>query len=229
MVVAGVAAGFTEAWTRIAREFRKRVLGPWEEKRTAAIIVYTRLAIEQRLTSGAQLRTDSFFAPEETGRSTAEEIAEAIVLAAEREHEERKIRHLGHLYAFIATQENIDPGLANHLVRLAKSLSFRQYCILALPQSTLRGELYRGRTSARQNEISEPRYSALLEYHELYERRLVIFPNVVGVPNLYPNTMTLYEMQLFGIGRLLYEGLRLEDISTIDLGSTVKLLADDTP
>lgn len=225
MLSAGLSIAVTEALRNVGHEIRKWKLGPREEGRTGAIFMYTRLAVERRLASGAKLRTDGFFVPDETGRSTAEAIAEAIVLAAEREHEERKIRHFGNLYAFIATRDDIDPGLANHLVRLAKGLSFRQYCILALPQSTLKGGLYQGRTS-KDEAISEPKYSALLESHELYEKRLVIFPNVLGIPNLYPAQMRFYEMQLFGIGWFLYEGLRLEDLSTIDLRPVAKLLSE---
>jgi hypothetical protein len=221
----GVGFGTTEGLRRIGTEVRKWKLGPREEKRIGAIFLYTSHALKDRLASGEKLREDGFFDLDETGKSKDEEIAEAIVIAAEREHEERKIPYLGQLYAFIATRDSIDQGLANHLVRLAKSLSYRQYCILALRDSELRGELSPRHGTTQHREFTPQEYSALLEFQELYEKRLIEFPSVLGVPNLRPDQMRFYEMQLFGIGHVLYEGLRLKNITSIDLRPVAKLLS----
>jgi hypothetical protein len=105
----GTSIVVTETLRKIGTEVRKWKLGPREEKRIGAIFLYTSRALEQRLASGESLRTDGFFDLDATGRSTADEIAEAIVLATEREHEERKIPNLGQLYAFIATRDSIEP------------------------------------------------------------------------------------------------------------------------
>src|ERR1051326_659774 len=67
-----------------------------------------------------------------TGRSTAEEIAEAVLVAAERDHEERKLRYYGNLLANLAFSDGIDRAEANLLTRLAQGLSYAQLCLLSI-------------------------------------------------------------------------------------------------
>ena len=55
------------------------------------------------------------------------------------------------------------------------------------------------------------------------------FPSVFGLPNLRPDQMRFYGMQLFGIGRVLYERLRLENIASIDLRPAANLLSGSAP
>jgi hypothetical protein len=47
-----------------------------------------------------------------------------VLLAAQREHEERKLRFMGNLIANLAFHPEIDRGYANYLIRLAEKLSF---------------------------------------------------------------------------------------------------------
>lgn len=56
------------------------------------------------------------------------------MLSAQREYEERKIKHYGILLANIATNKNINRPLANMLIRLAYQSSYHEFCILSLAE-----------------------------------------------------------------------------------------------
>jgi hypothetical protein len=83
--------------------------------------------IQERLGNGETPRTDGFFEPDVTGRSAADESAEAVFLAAQKEYEERKLPYIANLLDFLAFTPGIDRAMANQLVRLASSLSYRQF------------------------------------------------------------------------------------------------------
>jgi hypothetical protein len=78
------------------------------------------------------LRSDGFFNEDNTGRSSAEEIAEGVVLAAQRDHEEKKLRAYGNLLGNLAFCPQFSRAHSNLLTRLAERLSYRQLCLLAL-------------------------------------------------------------------------------------------------
>jgi len=60
------------------------------------------------------------------------ELLEGVLLAAQREYEERKVRCYGNLYANIAFEPAIDSVTANSLLREADDLSYMQIQLLAL-------------------------------------------------------------------------------------------------
>ena len=57
------------------------------------------------------------------------------MLAAVSSFEERKVAHIGYLYANIAVDVGIDRALASVALRRAQELSWRQYVLLALASS----------------------------------------------------------------------------------------------
>ena len=81
--------------------------------------------------NGRTVRADDWFAPRAGGRCPAEELAEAVVSAARRSTEERRVRHLGYLLAEVAVSPDVDGDLAGRALRLAESLSWRQVAVLA--------------------------------------------------------------------------------------------------
>ncbi len=133
-VVAGAAgaSAVTRMLRPVAGDFVHRALGNRERVHVASVVAFAADRIEQKLKLGYEPRHDDFFVGEPGRRSAAEEIAEGVLIASQREHEEEKIRYMGNLLASIAFDETVDPGQANHMVRLAGELSYRQYCILAL-------------------------------------------------------------------------------------------------
>ncbi len=136
----GAAAGPAVSRTLrgLAAEFRERVLGPREEVRVGAAISFASAKIREKLENGEQPRQDDFFTDAEDGRATAEEVFEGVVLAAQREAEEKKVRLYGNLLANLAFAQDIDRSQANFLIRLGEDLSYRQLCLLSLfAQNTL--------------------------------------------------------------------------------------------
>jgi hypothetical protein len=114
-------------------EFRQRVLGQRQEYRVATAIRLMQAKYEDNLRAGKQLRTDDFFLEDKgEGRSSAHEIVEATLLAAEREYEEKKLPYYANLVANLPFRPDIDRDTANLLLRLAQELSYRQLSLLAL-------------------------------------------------------------------------------------------------
>jgi hypothetical protein len=114
-------------------EFRERVLGQREAHRVATVAQLAKAKYERNIEEGEELRTDDFFLKDEaTGRSSADEIIEGTFLAAQREHEERKIPYYANLIANLPFTPSIDRYTANVLLRTAQELTYRQLCLLAL-------------------------------------------------------------------------------------------------
>lgn len=104
---------------------------PRERVRAGAVLAF---AVEYAATvrrNGRAVRSDDWFAPRAGGRCPAEELAEAVVAAARRSTDERRVRHLGYLLAEAAVSPDVDLELAGRALRLAESLSWRQLALLA--------------------------------------------------------------------------------------------------
>ena len=135
-----IAAAFTgPAATLVARvlkdigtEFSGRQLSPREDIRVGKVLAIAALEIHQRLDKGESLRTDGFFDKKLTGRSEAEEVAEAIMLKCQREPQEKKILYMGYLKASIAFDSNVSADMGHQLIKVAEELTYRQFCILKL-------------------------------------------------------------------------------------------------
>jgi hypothetical protein len=140
---------------RLGSEFEQRHLGPREKARVAGALYYALDDIEERLRESSALRDDEFFDEEppkpreddffeddtSTGRARADELLEAVLVRAQRDHEERKVKHLGWLYSSFVFNEDITPGDANYLLDLAAGCTYHQLQLLSLFHS---GRGYRG-------------------------------------------------------------------------------------
>lgn len=137
--LAGGAGGpiFTHALKRLAADVRRRLLGPREERRIGAVLAYAIEATQARLDAGETVREDGFFDASFGDRPAAEEVAEGVLLSAQREHEERKLPYLGKLLAAIAFVPDITRDLANLLTRLGSELSFQQLVVLTVTSRPL--------------------------------------------------------------------------------------------
>jgi hypothetical protein len=104
---------------------------PRERVRAGAALAF---AVEYAVTvhrTGRPVRSDGWFDPRTGSRPAAEELAEAVVAAARRSTEERRVRHLGYLLAEVAVSPDLDLELAGRALRLGESLSWRQLVLLA--------------------------------------------------------------------------------------------------
>jgi hypothetical protein len=78
-----------------------------------------------------RVRTDGFFTERSGGRVAVREVLDGVVGAARRSAEERRIRHLGYLFAEMAVSPDLDPPLAARALRLGEACSWRQLALLA--------------------------------------------------------------------------------------------------
>ncbi len=140
-LIAGHEGAYTGALTapvvaytlrRIAVELKQRVLARREEVRIGAALEVAATQFGENLDAGKQVRQDNFFDADAGERSAAEEVTEGVLLAAQREYEERKVPFEGRLLANLMFHPEIDRAHANYLIRLAQSLSYRQLCLLVL-------------------------------------------------------------------------------------------------
>jgi len=117
---------------RSISEMADRVLSNREKVRVSSVAYYALKNIENRQKHGESIRDDGFF-DEKTGkRSDAEEIFEGVLLKAKNEHEEKKTRILGNIFANTAFTMSFSAGEANYLLKIIDNLTYRDLCILAL-------------------------------------------------------------------------------------------------
>jgi hypothetical protein len=104
---------------------------PRERVRAGAVLAF---AVEYAATvhrNGRSVRTDDWFAARAGVRCPAEQLAEAVVAAARRSTDERRVRHLGYLLAEAAVSPDVDAELAGRALRQADALGWRQLALLA--------------------------------------------------------------------------------------------------
>jgi hypothetical protein len=132
--LAGAAASPVLARTirGVALEFAGRMLSQRERVKAASVIEIAANRIQEKIQLGYELRSDDFLVSEPGRRSVADEVAEGVLISAQREHEERKLPYLGNLLANIAFEDDLNRSQANLLLRLADRLSYRQLCLLAI-------------------------------------------------------------------------------------------------
>jgi len=112
----------------VAGEIARWRLGPRELQRTGAVFRLTLGEIQRELDSGRGVRQDNFFSlgSAGVGRTSADEVLEALLLAAQRDPEERKIPYYARLMKNVAFSEAIGVYDAHNLMRLLKDLNYRQ-------------------------------------------------------------------------------------------------------
>lgn len=128
----GAAPILTNVFKSIGSEIESRYLSTRETTRIGAAYTFALDKIIQNENSGLVLRNDDFFQNSHSNRPASEEILESILMSAQRESEELKIKYLGNLYANICFHPEISRAHANQLIKNANVLSFRQFCLLQL-------------------------------------------------------------------------------------------------
>jgi hypothetical protein len=137
-------------------------------------VTVARRAIEragQRCLDGEVPREDGFLvgAP-----SSFQEAVDGALITAQRNYESRKLQYLGNLVASFALDTSIDSVTANWCIRMAESLSWTQYVLLALATEDRseygRVEIYPGRDRM----VNDPTaWTVWEDWEDLHSRRLV--------------------------------------------------------
>jgi hypothetical protein len=87
-----LGTGMGYALKHIGQEVARRLLSSREKIRTGAVFIHAANKIKYNIQSGHQLRKDDFFTEPLDQRSVASEIAEGVLLAAQKDHEEKSYR-----------------------------------------------------------------------------------------------------------------------------------------
>jgi hypothetical protein len=114
------------------RTVLSRLLGARERRRVEAVVTFTTEAVRRNVEGGMTIRTDSFWEPRGGFAPDAQETFEAVLLAAQRDPEERKLPYMGSLYAYIACDAAMTATASHWLIRTAESLTWSQFKLLAL-------------------------------------------------------------------------------------------------
>jgi hypothetical protein len=165
-----VAGAFVAPAVRSAFGVIARRLGRRETVRVMTAIGVAAEEVQRLLDAGEVPRSDGFF--DAGDRPAAEEIAEGVLLGAQREYEEAKVPYLGRMLARIAFDETINRETANHLIRLMNDLSYEQIMLLMLysQRALNREEDYHPERVPRP---SVELITVLSETYDLYQRGLI--------------------------------------------------------
>jgi hypothetical protein len=231
-LVAGPVGGFVGAAASpvvkhlvgLATDVVHRSISERETKRIGAALTFATAKIRERLDAGHKLREDGFFTDSPSARAPASEIAEGIVLAAQREHEEKKLRCYGTLLANLAFAPGIDRAYSNFLLKTAEALTYRQLCLLtlftlkdAIQGRGLRQTDYR---PALGQAVSIPvaAIPVLYEVFDLYSRGLVSCGGsaLLGLTDVNPSQMTVQ-----GAGTLLVNLMELHTLDLVDVNTLI--------
>lgn len=202
-----------------AAELAARVLSPGERERAAAVVAIALARLCDNLSAGRPVRRDGFFGS--PPRSAGDEFAEAVLAAAARDPEERKLPHLGAMAANIACHPATDRALALILARLAAELSYRQLVLLAVLA-------YRERFALRASDYVDATrlpigtVAALHDLAEL-ERRGLVLQGGGAVGN--PRDLIPARMAPVGLGEVLVKRLDLNRVDGDEIAAVAALLA----
>lgn len=227
-IVVGAIAGnaVVVSLKKLAADFSHRYLSEKERQRTQSVVDLTIEQIEENRRQGKLLRDDGFFDKDTDDRSTADEIFEGTLLAAQREYEEKKLPFLARLNASIAFDGSISRPVANQLLKIASELTYRQIQILHVigllqffAETEEIGPLRDARLQKAYTEVSGLESVGIAsDIVDLYRRSLVHSGSVMlDAGGINPSTLSLvgYGALLFNLMGLSKEPFFNEDMSDI--------------
>ncbi|TCT05900.1 hypothetical protein EDC64_1031 [Aquabacter spiritensis] len=201
------------ALSHIGEEIAGRFLGPREKVRVGGVLALSASKIKERVQAGEQIRDDGFFDAKPDGRPDAEEVAESILLKAQREAEEKKLPYMANLLTNVAFDNSVNGQLAHQIVKAAEALTYRQLCLLSLfsglAQHNLRSSAYRD-----VGEFPLNLMQVLYECYDLYNRGLV---NVGGEVAFGPTDIKPSVMRIQGLGAFIFNLMGLAKIPPADV------------
>lgn len=209
----------------VATEIVDRELSRREKMRIGGTASYAIDFIHERLKRGDRPRTDRFFVKGESGNSPAGEIFEGVLLKAKADHEERKARFYGVLFANVAFDADCSQAEANYLLHVMDGLTFLQLAAVSLFSDASRfpqlpAEDYQGKP------IPFDLLNALAATFELYQNGILRLRKpgdesgevILDVGEIRPAHMTLS-----ATGKRLFE---LAGLVAIGESSDLRVLAD---
>lgn len=222
-VIGGALAGtlIENIAKKIGKEIKERVLSEAEERKINTVFGAACNSISDKLNSGHELRNDDFFDEVDMDRSTAEEIFEGILFAAQRESEEKKIKYFAKLYANIAFDSAISRPIANQLIKIAEQLTYRQIVILhVIGTHQMVPEAYAFKNTMYKSVSGLVNVTIASEVFELYRMSLLSSKDaILDCAGINPSALTIT-----GYGALLFNLMELSKIETDD--NLIRMLAE---
>lgn len=210
----------SRAFKYVGAEISNRFLSQNEKVRVGSVLWLASQSIEAKIQAGLALRDDGFFGSSEGEASSGREVLEGVLIAAQREHEERKIDYYSNLLCSIAFDSTVDRDEANFLIKIAASLTYRDLCILSLAavkgDSGLRDCDYKGHV-----EFEDELIIAITQAYALYNLGLLNFGGraALGISSVIPGKMGVH-----GAGARLYNLMELSKIPSVDIEGIAKIL-----
>lgn len=187
-------------------EIEKRVLSKREAKKVGTAYLLAQEYIKEKLDQNQKLRDDNFFDAQADERSSAEEILEGTIFAAQREYEERKIVYLAKMYANILFCSDISRPMAGYLIKLAEQVTYRQIVILhAIGSSQMSAKPIQMKDAAYSPVEGINNVAIATEIFELYRMSLLSSKNVLFSPaGIVPSKLSVtgYGAHLFNLMEL---------------------------
>ncbi len=223
----GAASGVALAHTleRVGTEVVERRLAPRQNVRVGRAIVVACIKLKEHQDRGRNPRDDGFFDDDSGGRSSADEVTEATLLAAMDSAQEQKIDFIGALLANIAVDSGIDVSTAHLLIELANTLSYRAFVVMKIA-GDIDAFHFEARTGPGKELSEAPTafHPLMIEIYGLSGRGLIEMKDSADSANA--NVVLGFEeidpakMHLSTVGQLLHDNLEL---SGLDTGSDIYL------
>jgi len=149
---------------------------------------------------------------------------QAVTIAAQREHQEKKLQFLGNLVANAAFHPEYDRAHADHLIKVAEELTFQQLCILSLAGSKDHLRLAPGEEDYQGEKPTRVEQTGLItEIHDLSQRQMLATPE--GDHLVFEiNTIVPFTLSVENTGASLYTLMELGSIDNQDLAPLMRLL-----
>lgn len=223
--IAGTMVENVFVWA--GEEIKERYFSKSEGKRVKTVYDLAEEKISKKLYDGKVLRSESFYRDSVDDRSSAKEILEGVLIASQRENEEKKLLYLANLYANINFDETVSRPMANQLVKIAATVSFRQLVVLSVIGNnqfgTLGVSLY---NTAFRGYIRNNDKSIAAEIFDLYRTSLIVSSD----PIYDASSFTPSHLVMNGMGELLYNLMELNTMPKDEIVDTVvTFLSGDFP
>lgn len=218
--------------TKLLCDFADRFLSKRETIRVGATAAFALMKIKAHLDAGSNPRNDGFFDEKAGKRSDAEEIFEGVLLKAKNEHEEKKAKILGNIFANIAFFPGFSVGEANHVLQIAQNLTYRGMCFLSLIKRKEQFQNVRlkedGYRETKAGTIFYETISILQEAYQIYSFGLIAsklkssesYEAMLGWTDVAPNRLLLTP-----IGERYYKVMGLQDLPEEDVKGVAKYLS----
>lgn len=220
--VAGAAAA--KACEMVVEDIAHRMLSTREQHKVGGVAALAIDGIRERLLWDRP-RNDGFFERTEDDQpSPGEELFEGALLAAKQEHERKKLEYIARFFTNLVFKTDFQPAEANHLLAIAETLTYQQFCILAVVANrerfTLRSEAW-----PKRGVIPTEKLDLAHQAFYLYQRQFLVSIDpqrgqagfVYDIAHTLPNQGHLSPtgqriVEILGLGEIPHEDL--EEVAT---------------